>query len=54
MVIAMSLTLPIDIQQRIDAQLATGTFANAEAVLRDALESLERRQSGIAPATGLG
>ena len=43
----MNQSLPTDIQQRIDAQLASGGFANEEEVLREALESLERRQSGL-------
>jgi putative addiction module CopG family antidote len=40
-------SLPTDIQQRIDAQLAMGTFANQDEVLREALETLERRQRGL-------
>ncbi len=44
----MQHSLPIDIQKRIDAQLASGTFASEEDVLREALETLERRQRGLA------
>ncbi len=44
----MSSSLPGDIQQRIDAQIASGSFATEEEVLREALESLERRQRGLA------
>jgi Arc/MetJ-type ribon-helix-helix transcriptional regulator len=43
----MNQSLPADIQQRIDAQLASGGFASEEDVLREALESLERRQHGL-------
>jgi Arc/MetJ-type ribon-helix-helix transcriptional regulator len=44
----MEHSLPIDIQQRIDAQLATGAFTTEVDVLRNALEALERRQTGLA------
>ncbi len=44
----MEHSLPTDIQQRIDAQLATGAFATEVDVLRNALEALERRQTGLA------
>lgn len=44
----MDISLPADLQQRIDAQLATGVFSNAEEVMREALETLERRQRGLA------
>ena len=44
----MGSSLPGDIQQRIDAQLASGSFATEEEVLREALEALERRQRGLA------
>ena len=43
----MNQSLPPDIQQRIDAQLASGVFASEADVLREALESLERRQHGL-------
>ena len=39
--------LPTDLQRRIDAQLATGAFATEEDVMREAIESLERRQRGM-------
>ena len=45
---AMNHSLPRDIQQRIAAQLASGTFASEDDVLREALETLERRQRGLA------
>jgi putative addiction module CopG family antidote len=44
----MNNSLPPDIQQRIDAQLASGSFRNEEDVLREALATLERRQHGLA------
>jgi putative addiction module CopG family antidote len=47
-VIIMDFTLPNDLQQRIDAQLAGGGFASAEEVLREAIGALERRQRGLA------
>lgn len=43
----MDHALPSDIQQRIAAQLASGTFASEEDVIREALEALERRQHGL-------
>ena len=44
----MNNSLPPDIQQRIDAQLASGSFGSAADVLREALATLERRQHGLA------
>lgn len=44
----MDSPLPADLQLRIDAQLATGGFASAEDVLREAIGALERRQRGLA------
>jgi len=38
---------PADLQHRIQAQIATGEFSNEEEVLREAIESLERRQRGL-------
>lgn len=43
----MNHSLPADIQQRINAQIATGAFASDVDVLRDALDALERRQNGL-------
>ena len=43
----MNYSLPADIQQRIEAQIASGTFANEEDVLREAMKTLERRQQGL-------
>ncbi len=44
----MTSALPADIAARIQAQLATGEFASEEQVLREALETLERRQQSLA------
>jgi putative addiction module CopG family antidote len=44
----MNDSLPSDIQQRIEAQIANGSFANKEEVLREAMDALERRQHGLA------
>lgn len=35
---------PTDIEERIRAQIATGTFETEDDVLREAIETLERRQ----------
>jgi len=43
----MNYSLPTDIQQRIDAQIASGAFASDEDVLREAIGTLERRQLGL-------
>jgi Arc/MetJ-type ribon-helix-helix transcriptional regulator len=43
----MNWLLPSDIQDRVDAQLALGTFGSAEDVLREAMDALERRQNGL-------
>jgi Arc/MetJ-type ribon-helix-helix transcriptional regulator len=45
--LAMNQSFPVDIQERINAQMATGSFSTEEDVLREALESLERRQNGL-------
>ena len=49
----MNHSLPSDIQQRIDAQLASGSFASEADVLREALEALERRQRGLTQLRGM-
>jgi Arc/MetJ-type ribon-helix-helix transcriptional regulator len=43
----MTLQVPVDIQQLLDAQLATGAFAAVDDVLREALHTLAERQ-GVA------
>ena len=47
----MPYSFPNDLRQRIDLQLATGNFANEDEVLREAIGSLERRQSGLQALT---
>jgi antitoxin ParD1/3/4 len=44
----MSFSLPNDIADRIQAQLATGDFTSEEQVLREALDTLEKRQRSLA------
>lgn len=43
----MTHQIPADLQQRIDAQIESGEFASADAVLREALDTLEKRQRGL-------
>ena len=43
----MSLTLPTDIHQRIQAQLASGMFTSVDDVLRQAMDTLEKRQMAL-------
>jgi putative addiction module CopG family antidote len=43
----MNNSLPPDIQQRIDAQIASGSYGSEAEVLREALAALERRQHGL-------
>lgn len=50
----MNNSLPPDIQQRVDAQLASGSFGSEEDVLREALAALERRQHGLAKLREMG
>jgi Arc/MetJ-type ribon-helix-helix transcriptional regulator len=38
---------PPDIQQRVRAQLQTGQFETEDDVLREAIDSLEKRQRGL-------
>jgi Arc/MetJ-type ribon-helix-helix transcriptional regulator len=40
----MQYTFPADLRARIDAQLALGTFSNEDDVIREAIDSLEKRQ----------
>jgi Arc/MetJ-type ribon-helix-helix transcriptional regulator len=44
----MSYSIPVDVQHRIEAQLAGGGFSGPDEVLREAIEALERRQQGLA------
>jgi putative addiction module CopG family antidote len=43
----MSLELPPDLEDRIKAQIESGQFETEEDVLREALDSLEKRQRGL-------
>ena len=43
----MSYQFPPDLEQRIRAQLETGEFETEEDVLREALDTLEKRQRGL-------
>ena len=43
----MSLQLPPDLEERIKAQIETGQFETEEDVLREALDTLEKRQRGL-------
>ena len=43
----MSLELPPDLEDRIKAQVESGQFETEEDVLREALDSLEKRQGGL-------
>ena len=43
----MTYAFPNDIQQRIQAQMATGLFSNEDDVIREAIGSLEKRQRGL-------
>lgn len=43
----MTHQLPPDILARVEAQIAAGAYADPDAVLRDALDGLERRQQSL-------
>jgi putative addiction module CopG family antidote len=43
----LSYQIPPDIDALVQAQLATGEYASADAVLRDAMATLERRQRSL-------
>jgi putative addiction module CopG family antidote len=45
--ISMSLELPPDLEDRIRSQIESGQFETEEDVLREALDSLEKRQRGL-------
>jgi putative addiction module CopG family antidote len=44
----MPYEFPTDLRQRIEAQIATGEYANENDVLRDAIRALEREKQDIA------
>lgn len=39
---------PADLERRIRAQIQNGAFETEDAVLREAMDTLERRQKGLA------
>jgi Arc/MetJ-type ribon-helix-helix transcriptional regulator len=43
----MATELPLDLQQMVDNQLATGLYANPEEVLREAMQLLVEQRSAI-------
>ena len=43
----MSFQIPADIDARVQAQIASGGYETPDAVLRDAMDSLERRQRSL-------
>jgi Arc/MetJ-type ribon-helix-helix transcriptional regulator len=43
----MQYQFPSDIQQRVQAQIETGPFETEDDVLREAIDTLERRQHGL-------
>jgi antitoxin ParD1/3/4 len=43
----MTLELPPDLEHRVKAQIESGQFETEEDVLREALNSLEKRQRGL-------
>lgn len=44
----MPIQITSDIQERVDAQMATGAFQSEIEVLREAMDTLERRQRSLA------
>jgi putative addiction module CopG family antidote len=44
----MGYQFPPDIQERVQAQIASGVFQSEDEVLREAIETLEHRQRGLA------
>ena len=43
----MQYHFPSDIQQRVQAQIESGPFETEDDVLREAIDTLERRQRGL-------
>ena len=43
----MSIDLPPDLEERIRAQIVSGEFQSEQDVVREALNTLERRQQGL-------
>jgi Arc/MetJ-type ribon-helix-helix transcriptional regulator len=44
---------PADLERRIRAQIENGAFETEDAVLREAIDTLERRQKGLARLQGM-
>jgi Arc/MetJ-type ribon-helix-helix transcriptional regulator len=44
----MSLTIPADVQQRVNALLVTGRYASEEEILRAAVGALEEQNADLA------
>jgi putative addiction module CopG family antidote len=43
----MSIDLPPDLEERIRAQIVSGDFQSEQDVVREALNTLEKRQQGL-------
>ncbi len=43
----MAYQIPPDLEARVQAQITTGRFGSKDEVLREALDTLEKRQSGL-------
>jgi putative addiction module CopG family antidote len=43
----MQYAFPSDLRNRIEAQLALGMYTNEDEVIREAIDSLEKRQQGL-------
>ena len=43
----MQYAFPTDLRSRIDAQLALGLFSDVDDVIREAIDTLEKRQQGL-------
>ena len=47
MMLGMSYQISTDIESRVQAQILSGKFANEEEVLKESLDTLEKRQQGL-------
>ncbi len=43
----MQYAFPSDLRHRIEAQLALGLYTNEDEVIREAIDTLEKRQQGL-------
>lgn len=48
----MSLVIPVDVQDRVNALLGTGRYASGEEILREAVAALEERNADLAAIQG--